>query len=115
MATLKRRTAIAVTVGLWLAAAGSAAALGVHLNRGIHPGTPGFGTVRSVQGPAPATLVEPQVLSVAPVVIAAPWPQRPASASGLTPSTPVARDILEMGCAHSRELDIGSGRVESCE
>jgi hypothetical protein len=115
MAILKQRTAIAVTVGLWLAAAGSAAALGRHLSRGPDPRPPVFEGARSFGEPARAPLAEQRVLYVGPVVITAPWPKSPVSVRAPAPSTPIARDVYEMGCTHSRELDIGSGRVEFCE
>lgn len=112
MAIVKQRTAIAVTVGLWLAAAGSAAALTHHLNRGTDPRA---AVALSFGAPARAAPAEQRVLYVGPVVIAAPWPKPPVSVSAPAPSTHIARDVYEMGCTHSRELDIGSGRVEFCE
>jgi hypothetical protein len=115
MASLKKRTAIAVTVGLWLAAAGSATALTHHLNRGLGARALGFEVARSSGAPAPAALAEQRVLYVPPIVIGAPWPHRPASVATRTPSSPVARDLSEMDCSHSRELDMGSGRVEACK
>ncbi len=114
MASLKKRTAIAVTVGLWLAAAGSAAALSYHLNRGLGARAPEFEVARPSGALAPAPLAEQRVLYVLPILIGAPWPHRPASVTTPAPSTPVARDGPEMECTHSRELDIGSGRVEAC-
>lgn len=115
MASLKKRTAIAVTVGLWLAAAGSAMALTHHLNRGLGARVPGFEIAPSSGAPAPVALAEQRVPYVPPIVIGAPWPHRPAMVSPAAPSTPVARDVSEMGCSHSRELDMGSGRVEACK
>jgi hypothetical protein len=112
MAILKQRTAINVTVGLWLAAAGSAAALTHQLNRGTDPRA---AVAWSFGEPARAPLAEQRVLYVGPVVITAPWPKSPVSVRAPAPSTPIARDVYEMGCTHSRELDIGSGRVEFCE
>jgi hypothetical protein len=123
MASVKTRTAIAVTVGLWLAAAGTAAAFTYHLNRGLDsqpPGSevarsPGTEVARSSGGPAPASVTGERVLSIPTIEIVAPRPRRPARISTPAPSTPVARDISEMGCSPSRELDIGSGRVRFCE
>jgi hypothetical protein len=115
MASLKKRTAIAVAVGLWLAAAGSAAALSHHLNHGLGARAPGFEVARSSGAHAPADLAEQRVLYVPLIVIGAPWPHRPASVSTPAPSTPAARDVSEMDCAYSRELDMGSGRVEACK
>lgn len=37
MAAMKRRTMIAVTVGVWLAAIGTATAVTIDLNRPVHP------------------------------------------------------------------------------
>ena len=123
MTSVKTRTAIAVTVGLWLAAAGTAAAFTYHLNRGLDSQPPGQEVARSSGsvvarlsgGPAPASLTAQRVLCIPTIEIVAPWPHRPARISTPAPSTPVARDIAEMGCSPSRELDIGSGRVQFCE
>jgi hypothetical protein len=115
MASLKKRTAIAVTVGLWLAAAGSAMALTHRLNRGLGARAPGFAIAPSSGDPAPVALAEQRVLYVPSIVIGAPWPHSPARVSPPASSTPVARDVSEMGCSHSRELDMGSGRVEACK
>ena len=114
MAILKKRTAIAVTAGLWLAAAGSAAALHHHLNRRLDPQA-GSETSRSPGCPASAPLAAERVLYVPTIEIVAPWPYVSVRAGVPTPSTPVARDVSAMGCTYSRELDIGSGRVQFCE
>ena len=115
MASLKKKTAIAVTASLWLAAAGSAAAFAYHLNRSLDPRSHGSETFRSPDALSLAALAVQPVLYVPPLVIMAPWPHRLASVNVRAPSTPVTRDISEMGCTHSRELDMGSGIVQFCE
>jgi hypothetical protein len=115
MASLKKRTAIAVTASLWLAAAGSAAAFTYQLNRRLDPQPHGVETAGSLGGRAPASLAAQRMLYVPTLVIIAPWPHRLASVNMRAPSTPVAREISEMGCRRSRELDIGSGLVQFCD
>jgi hypothetical protein len=63
---MKKRIAVAVTVAVWLAAFGSAAALSHHVNRASH-----LGTIAEPSAPplsaAPASLSEP-VSELQPVI-----------------------------------------------
>ena len=114
MAGMKKRTAFAVTVGMWLAGLGSAAALTYDLNRPLHPvvvmsepAVPALdATSAEVVEPAPSTLYVPEVTIVA-MARRAPAPVARRAAP------PV--DISAMHCAEWRDLDIGSGRVQVCQ
>jgi hypothetical protein len=116
MLTMNKKTASAVTLGVWIAALGAAGALAYTLNRAPH-------------WPDAARQVAPPVAALAPEVVAEPtsgWSsvlyvpavtivghvQRPrASAPTLAPAT----DIARMHCTDWRGLDIGSGRVQVCQ
>jgi hypothetical protein len=115
MVPMKKRTAVAVTLGVWIAALGSAAALTYDLNSTPHfasvtaqPTTPSTAAPAAVARPAPETqpvLVVPTVTIVGVMhhsMANAPKPQRPV-------------DINQMRCADWRELNIGSGHVQMCE
>jgi hypothetical protein len=114
MARMKKRLAIAITLAVWLAALGSAAALSHHWSRASH--------LTSVAGPsapplsaAPAAISEPgselqPVLYVPTVTIR----RRPHGPSTLS-SPKEAIGLSEMNCADWRGLDMGSGRVRVCE
>jgi hypothetical protein len=118
MATTKRRTMIAATMGVWLAAVGSAAALTYDLNRPLEQ------RVHGSQLPAPSARADsslgleeaqeaPQsVLKVPPITIVGAR-HRVGPAPARTPTVP--RDISEMRCGEPRELDLGSGHVQICE
>jgi hypothetical protein len=119
MASFRKRTMFAVTAGVWLVAAGSAAALAYDLNHL----TAGGSKLTTPRGPTAASLASfasyasldegqtaQQVLHIPSITVAAPWPHRPVAARA-----PVVRDISEMNCASWRELDLGSGRVQVCE
>jgi hypothetical protein len=116
MAGMKKRTAVAVTVGVWVAGLGSAAALTYDLNRPLYyPLT----TISRPAVPAldarSATVIEPvqelqSVLYVPTVTIVATIP-RPAAVRRATQAV----DISSMHCSEWRDLDMGSGRVQTCE
>ena len=116
MTNTKRRTAIAVTVGVWVAALGSAAALTYDLNRPLHLA----GATSQLAVPInaeQAALAEPvlglqPVLYIPTITVVGQMPRRP---SDVTREPKPAVDISRMRCADWRELDMGSGRVQNCE
>jgi hypothetical protein len=122
---MKRRTAIAVTLGVWLAAVGSAAALTYDLNRPLRSAgatlqgttTPSGGQVAATLVPAHAALSEAPseppgpVLYVSTLTTVGAAPQRPVAAGVQKPMT----EISQMRCADWRELNMGSGHVQVCE
>lgn len=109
MASLKK-TAVAVTVGVWTSALGSAVALGFVLNRPPEPRTrvepaTAHASVGHLLEAAPHKLLEvPATPKVTPARQAAP-----------KPAPPVPVDIAQMKCDEWRELQAGSGRVRVCE
>ena len=115
MGKMKKRTAIAVTVGVWVAALGSAAALTYELNRPLHlaGGTSeSAAPIRSAEYAAVARPVqESPVLYVPTITVVGRAPSRPAVVRDRQPTV----DISQMHCADWRGLDMGSGRVQVCE
>ena len=112
MTTMKRRAAIAVTAGVWVAAVGSAAALTYDLNRPLHwADTTVLRTtpVYAARAAEPATEMT-SVLNIPTITIVGHLPHHP-----VVPLVPKARDIVDMKCADWRDLDMGSGRVQVCE
>jgi hypothetical protein len=115
MTSMKRRTAIAVTVGVWLAAVGSAAALTYDLNRPLRSAgatiegvpTPSGAQVAAPLVPAHAALSEPpSVLYVSTLPIVGAARHLPVAPGGRKPIT----EISQMRCADWRELNMGSGQ-----
>jgi hypothetical protein len=109
----KKWTAIAVTVGVGIAAVSAAAALTYELNRPLHlagatsqlatpvsPAPAAF--IQAVSGPAPMLYVP----TITVVGRQRPW---------VVGARRAAVDISEMRCADWRALDMGSGRVQVCE
>ncbi len=74
MAAMKRRTMIAVTVGVWLAAIGTATAVTIDLNRPIHPKSPA--SHAALATPAVADQGSEQVLCIPPVTVVG-HPEKP--------------------------------------
>ncbi len=113
MASFKK-AAVAVTLGVWTSALGSAAALAFVLNRPLEPRilpepSTAHTSVGHLLGPAP---VEPLVQ--APTVVrVAPPARKPPAARPATPPEP--RDLGQMKCNEWRELQVGSGRVQVCD
>jgi len=111
---MKKRLAIAVTVGVWLAALGSAAALSYHWNRASH-----LTSVAEPSAPplsaAPASFSEPvsesQPVIYVPTLTIRGRPHEPSTRS----SSKQTVGMSEMNCADWRGLDMGSGRVRVCE
>lgn len=100
MVIFGKRTMFVVTVGVWLAAAGSAAALTYNLSRRVDLPVQGSRLV-TPRGAAASSLVSfanfgegqaaQQVLYIPTITVAAPWPDRPTVAP-----TPIAQTISEM-------------------
>ncbi|HEV3192572.1 MAG TPA: hypothetical protein VGY54_18815 [Polyangiaceae bacterium] len=114
---IPRKRIMAITVGVWLAAAGSAAALTYELNRPLveHPSP--AANVPGTSAASPLTLTdradarESFVLQLPPITIVGPVPHRPLA----TRAEKKARDISAMRCAEWRDLDMGSGHVQVCQ
>jgi hypothetical protein len=115
MTSMKRRTAIAVGVGLWIGGLGSAGALTYDLSRTL----PLAGATSQPAAPisasgaafaAPVSERQP-VIYVPTITIVAQGPRRSAVVGDPKP----AKEIGQMQCADWRELDMGSGRVQVCE
>jgi hypothetical protein len=113
MTEVKRNTAIAVTVAVWVAAVSSAAALAYDLNRPLSGRAASQLVVPLPAARAavakPTQELEP-VLYIPTITIVAQAPRRPAVSTA-----PKPRDLSQMNCANWRELDLGSGRVQVCE
>jgi hypothetical protein len=118
MATMKRRTAIAVTVGVWLAAAGSAAALTYDLNRPLHLAKTTLlraAPVSAMHAAAPVSEIE-SVLVIPTITVVGRAPRnRDRDRDRAVVPEPKAREFSDMVCSDWRELDMGSGRVQVCE
>jgi hypothetical protein len=118
MAGVKRRTVLALTVGVWLAAIGSATALTYELNRPLSPSATSWTLTSSAVAPsdlrnvtAPEGAQAQSVLYIPVITIVGQTPRR----EPLVREPKVARDISKMNCADWRELDMGSGHVQICE
>jgi hypothetical protein len=110
MMPMKKRTTAVVTMGVWMAAFGSAAALAYTLNSPLR--APALLSQLVPSATAPADVVQSAsrvaaVISVPMVTIVG----RPPRA--ITPKP--APEISKMHCADWRALDVGSGRVQVCE
>ena len=112
---------VALTLGVWVAALGSAAALTYDLNRPLHEhrATSQLVESRLAEMPfdAPRQAVAAPVSEPAPALYIIPT----ITIVGRTPrravpvSDPKPKDISQMRCAEWRELDLGSGHVQVCE
>jgi hypothetical protein len=114
MANKKIPTAIVVTLGVWIAALGSAAALTYDLNRPLYlrSTTPPFEVPSNATTQAAAAepiSTGPPVLYLPPVTIVGRY-------------HPIAARVPRMfadtageQCTDWRELEMGSGRVQLCE
>ena len=116
MLAMNKKTASAVTLGVWIAALGAAGALAYTLNRAPHWTDAARQVAPSAAAPASEVLTDPvpgwpSVLYVPPVTIVG-HVQRPLARA---PTLPPAKDIARMHCADWRGLDIGSGHVQVCE
>jgi hypothetical protein len=111
-----KKTASAVTLGVWIAALGAAGALAFTLNRAPRWTDSERQLAPLAAAPASEVLADPvselpSVLYVPPVTIVG-HVQRPRASA---PTLPPATDIARMHCTDWRGLDIGSGRVQVCE
>jgi hypothetical protein len=110
-----KRVLVALTVAVWLAAAGSAAALTYELNRPLtvretgSPPRPVFATARDTN--VIRTSVPAPVLQLPTVTIAGRAAHRAVPDRTSRPPT----DIAAMRCKDWQELQMGSGRVQVCE
>jgi hypothetical protein len=102
----------AITVFVWIAAVGSAAALTYNLNRPL---------VYPNDGAPPPPISSPAVLALESAAITMPTPEiHVATAAGRRAAvpSPVAReprDIAAMHCSEWHELQAGSGHVQICD
>jgi len=115
MTSTKRRTMIALTLGVWFAALGSAGALTYDLSRPLQSAnaTPQLAAATNLDHCA----IGAQVSDLAPVLYIPTITvvgQRPHGAAVVTPVQKPPTDISRMHCADWRELDMGSGQVEVC-
>jgi hypothetical protein len=114
---IPRKRIMAITVGVWLAAAGSAAALTYELNRPlVERQSSAAPSPRLLTASAPTVVdgAEPResfVLQLPPITIVARAPHRPVAAR----VEKTTRNISSMRCADWRSLDMGSGHVQICE
>ena len=123
MAAFKRRTMFAITLGVWFAAIGSAAALTYDLNRPVKLPAQGWqmpvdrGPVTTPPAPVDAVQLADQPARAPAVATAGQVRHRPARPSPPeTMSIPeVVRPISEMHCHEWRDLDVGSGQVQICD
>jgi hypothetical protein len=115
MGTMKKRTVIAFTAGVWVAALVSAAALAYVLNRPLPlaeaaPDVPAPDHA-AMSNASAQTAAEPRVLYVSTFTVAARPPHRAPVAHRRAP----AGEAPALRCAGWRDLDIGSGRVQVCD
>ncbi len=114
---IPRKRIMAITVGVWLAAAGSAAALTYELNRPLVERPSLAASAPSSRAASPPTVIdrsetkESFVLQLPPITIVAQAPHRAVVAR----TEKKARDISAMRCAEWRDLDMGSGHVQVCQ
>ena len=120
MGPIKKRTAIAVTVAVWIAALGSAAGLTYDLNGTPHLASAHLANVTSRPATAlaaappgtarPASEME-QVLFIPTITVVGSMPRLVVH----EPKPPAAPDISKMQCTDWRGLDMGSGHVQVCQ
>jgi hypothetical protein len=115
MKTMKRRTAIAVTMGVWIAALGSAAALTYELNSPLRlMSTSSLPTERVRTAPAPLASPVPEMQAVLYIPSMTVVGYAPHRRPALVPE-PGGSAISEVHCSEWRELDMGSGHVQVCD
>lgn len=112
MASIKKRAVIALTAAVWLAGLGSAAALTYDLNRPLKqrpvPATVAEGV--ATRPSAPVAPLEPLVLYVPTVTIVGEARHSPPAARPHH-----VKDVSEMHCSGWRDLNMGSGHVQTCD
>jgi hypothetical protein len=117
MRPMKKRTVVAITLGAWLAAVGSASALTYELNRPLHlapatsavPGAPHAAQGGVLQPAAEPPIALESVLHMPLVTIVGPL------LPAVAPEAPAVPGSPPMLCSDWRVLDMGSGRVQTCE
>jgi hypothetical protein len=119
MRALTKRALVALTVSVWIAAVGSAAALTYDLNQPLQwrtapsdasPPAGASPVLAAVAPAAPVAAREEAVLRIPTVTIVGRIAPRAVPAPA-----PTTRDISEMRCKEWRDLDMGSGHVQVCE
>ena len=121
MATMKKRAIAAITAVVWFAAIGSAAALTYDLNRPLHrcaePGasqdTRGVteSAARQNEVPSPPVTKPASSVQMMPTFTVVGYVHPLAAHPG--PKAPL--DISKMHCGEWRQLEMGSGNVQTCE
>jgi hypothetical protein len=120
MVPTKKRTSVAVAVGVWIAALGSAAALTYDLNRTPRPASE-TSRPTTPSTAAPVAVVqrasEPQPILYIPTITIVGSIRRSVADAPRPEGTADTkmRDISKMRCEDWRGLDIGSGHVQVCE
>jgi hypothetical protein len=112
MSNKKISMAVTVTLGVWIAALGSAAVLTYDLNRALHlRGTPPSNGVLSnpAQFASAERISETRVLYIPAVTVVGRY--RPDTA----PMPETFGDLSGKQCAYWRELEMSWGRVQVCE
>jgi hypothetical protein len=107
---------LALALGIWGLGATSAAALTYDLNRPLVPRPPAVGASIHVSAPEVVRQAgwDRSVLTIAPITIVSHRIARPIPVA--TPQQlETLPDISRMHCADWRDLQMGSGRVQTCE
>jgi hypothetical protein len=116
---MKKRALVAATVGVWLAAIGSAAALTYDLNRPLHA----EGRLQdnqavtdtaaaSTEAPRPPVKEATSTVQRMPTFTVVGYVHPPRAAH---PAAKPPPDISKMQCGQWRPLEMGSGKVQECE
>jgi hypothetical protein len=111
---MKKRTIAALTVAVWFAAIGSAAALTYELNRPLTlrdtpPLEEGPRIVATVEPAAPLPKPAPTLVVPTITIVAAP------RHFAVAPRVRALPDISRMQCKDWQDLQMGSGRVRVCQ
>lgn len=110
---------LALALGIWGLGAASAAALTYDLNRTPTPRAPAV-DVTSIHVSAPEVVRhpgwEPSVLTIPPITIVSRRVARPPlGVAEMQKTEPMLPDTSRMHCADWRDLQMGKGRVQTCE
>lgn len=107
---------LALALGVWGLGAISATALAYDLGRSPTPRAP---TVPAIHKDAPEVVRQPaRTLSIPPItIVGRRIVARPAGAAGVAEMQKPEElpDLSRMHCGDARELQMGSGRVQTCE
>jgi hypothetical protein len=115
MTDKNRRTMMAVTLGVWVAALGSAGALTYDLGRPLQPAAGAAWRLMEPVNANRAGIAEPvsdlsPVLYIPTITVIGQLPHRVVVTRLAEPAT----DVSRRHCAEWRELDMGSGQAEVC-